>query len=131
MAADFNLAVIDSSFILTFLLPDEDIPEVIETIGLFEQKDLNLISSHLFSFEVFNCLKTAVARKRISIDLAVDLGNTFLDLDIKHEDVNFVETLRIAQEENLSFYDASYVYLARSKKIPLLTLDTRLKRLAR
>ena len=130
MAEDSNLAVVDASFILAFLLPDEDIPEVNKTIWLFKQKALDLTSCYLFPFEVFNCLKTAVARKRISAGLASELGNTFLDLDIECEVINFAETFRISEIAGLSFYDASYVYLARSRRISLLTLDSRLKRLA-
>jgi len=129
MAGDFNSAVIDASFILTFLLPDEDIPEVNKTIWLYRRKALDLISCYLFPFEVFNCLRTAIFRKRISGRLASDLGNTFLKLDIKCEVINFEEALKIAEKANLSFYDASYLWLARSKNLPLLTLDDRLRRL--
>src|SRR3990167_1117700 len=121
--------VLDASFILAFLLPDEDIAEVEETFKKFHQKEIQLLSSALLPFEVFNCLKTALLRKRIEFKLASGLGEKFLQLDIKLEEVDFTESFKLSQKANLSFYDASYVYLARSKGVPLLTLDVRMKHL--
>ncbi|MHA1615715.1 MAG: type II toxin-antitoxin system VapC family toxin [Candidatus Njordarchaeales archaeon] len=40
------------------------------------------------------------------------------------------EVLRIAKELRITFYDASYVYAAKSKKLPLITQDKELIRKA-
>lgn len=122
--------VLDASFILAFLLPDEDIVEVEETFKKFQQKEIRLLSSSLLPFEVFNCLKTALLRKRMQFKLASALGEKFLQMDISLQEVDFTDSLKLSQKANLSFYDASYVYLARSEGVPLLTLDVRMKHLA-
>lgn len=36
---------------------------------------------------------------------------------------NFLEVFSLSREENLSFYDASYLWLAKKFKEPILTLD--------
>lgn len=129
MAGDSRLKVVDASFLLAFLLPDENIPEVEETMKEFIEKELNLVSCFLLPFEIFNCLKTAIKRRRISSKLALRIAKNFLNFDIPLVNINLVDTLVLAQKHDLSFYDGSYVFLARSGGIPLLTLDERLKKL--
>lgn len=123
-------AVIDASFILAYLLPDENIPEVEETIKKFRQSEIDLLSSEILPFEVFNCIRTAVIRKRISAALADKLGQTFLEMDIFLEGIDYGKTLSLAVTKSLSFYDASYVWLSKSKNLQLLSLDRRMKKLA-
>ncbi|MBN2335883.1 type II toxin-antitoxin system VapC family toxin [Candidatus Bathyarchaeota archaeon] len=38
------------------------------------------------------------------------------------------EALRLAQDESLSFYDASYIAVARAKGLTLITEDTRMRK---
>lgn len=129
MAGNTN-AIIDASFILAFLLPDESIQEVEETMARAKEKEINLFSPLLLPFEIFNCLRTSVLRNRITIDLGREIGETFFNLGIALEVVDFSSTLSFATQKNLSFYDASYVWLAKSKKLPLFSLDKRMQKLA-
>ena len=46
-----------------------------------------------------------------------------LDLDINWLEIDFNSVVKLAIEYKLSAYDASYLYLSRSLKIPLLTFD--------
>ena len=65
-------------------------------------------------------------RKRIKFKLASELGEKFLRLDIKFGEIDFKGSLKLSQKENLSFYDASYLYLSRELNAQLVTLDKRL-----
>lgn len=122
-------AILDASFILDFLLPDEHTKEVIEVFESYTQKNVYFISSSILPFEVANGLKSAVKSKRIKKEEAVKFLDIFLKLDIEFLESTLESTLKIAFEHDLSIYDASYIFLAKEKHFPLLTLDNRLKKL--
>lgn len=118
--------VIDASYILAFLLKENNF-EVNEMMKQYKVKQINLISTKLLKFEVCNTLRTAVLRKRINTFQVQKLLQAFLDFDIVEEKVDYLQVLKLSLSKNLTFYDASYLYLARSNHIPLLTLDHSLK----
>lgn len=122
-----NTYVIDSSYTLAYLLPDEDVLEVQQFFNRLKVQGSKLISSPLLFFEVFNGLKTAIMRKRIKANLAKELGRKFLQIPIELLEIDFVKVLAMADKYNLTFYDAIYLYSSKSQHIPLLTLDTKLK----
>ncbi len=59
----------------------------------------------------------------IALDRVFRMGIRFLD-------VPYQEVYDLARETLLSAYDASYVYVARSRGMPLLTFDRRLQEAA-
>lgn len=120
-------AIIDSSFILDFLLPDEHTPKVLEAFDKHQQGNITLLSSALLPFEVANGLRYAAKSKRIGENDAYSLFQTFLDLGIELLDVKIEKTLEVAFEKDMSIYDASYAWLAKEKRLNLLTLDRKLK----
>jgi len=74
--------VVDASFVISFLLPDEDIEEVQR---FFREQSLSKIyfySTQLLSFEVLNTLKMAETRKRITKRKASSLVKQFFNLGI-------------------------------------------------
>jgi len=121
-----NIFVIDASYILAFLLKENNF-EVNEMMKQYKVRYINLISTTLLKFEVCNTLKTAVLRKRVNKSDAQKLLQTFLEFDIAEEKIDYLQVLKLALSRKISFYDASYLYLARSNKINLLTLDHSLK----
>lgn len=50
---------------------------------------------------------------------------------IDSKETAFMKILEIARDENLSFYDSSYVYSAKEKGLTLITEDKRLKEKAK
>lgn len=52
------------------------------------------------------------------------------DLDLRHADPDLAEVLTLAVATGLTPYDASYLWLARSLGLPLVTLDRTLARAA-
>lgn len=130
MAASINTFVVDASFILASLFPDEPSPGSDTVIGKYLDKEIELISSWIFELEVLNGLRAAQLSKRIGPKQGLNLAERFLKLGIKCQDIDPYETLKLSQETNLTVYDASYVWLARSKRVPLLTQDRKMMRLA-
>src|SRR3989344_4261608 len=123
--------VIDASFVLAFMLPDESNAEVTETFIKYQREEISFISSVLLPFEVLNALKMSLNRKRIDEKLMSKLAEDFLDYSIRLSNVNYLEVLNIAVKYNISFYDGSYLCLSKSLGLELLTLDRPLLALAR
>ncbi len=118
--------VIDASYLLAFLL-NENNYEVNELMKQYKTKQINLISTTLLKFEVCNTLRTAVLRKKINKFKAQELLQAFLEFDIVEEKIDYLQVLKLALSKKISFYDASYLYLAKTNKINLLSLDQSLK----
>ncbi len=133
MVVSGNIAtyVLDSSFVLSFLLPDEHSAGVDE---YFDQYDLGMsifLSSGVLSFEVMNGLLNAIKRKRINQEKATVLLKGFTNLRILYEPIDETMIFRLAGEKSLTIYDASYLAIALKYKIPLLTFDKHLKPLSK
>lgn len=122
--------VLDASFLLAYLLPDENDKELNETFSQYQAALVHLISSTLLYFEVGNGLRTAVIRKRIELELARELLKWALELRIELVSIDYGKVWALCTKEKITFYDASYLWLARSGGIELLSRDVELLRLA-
>src|SRR6476469_3607404 len=122
-----NTFVVDTSFVLAYLLPDEGGRVVEEMFSRFEESKINFVSPYLLAFEITNALRSAIMQKRQSMNAAEHLLDSFLNMGILFEKVNEKEVFRFAVRNGITAYDASYVWLAKSKKINLLTLDEKLE----
>lgn len=123
--------ILDASFILDFLLPDENSREVLQIFKEYKNKNIHFSSSLILPFEVANGLKYAVKSKRITNEDASEILTKFLELEIEFLESDIKNTLSLSLKRDLSIYDASYVVLAYEKNLPLLTLDNRLKKLTK
>lgn len=121
--------VIDASFVLAFLLPDEESEEATSILKQYKEGKIHFVASSILPFEVINGLKSAVKQKRITKSLACVLIEDFQRITIEYFKVSFDDVFKCALEKDLSVYDASYISLAQSRNIPLLTLDKALKQL--
>lgn len=126
----YDNLVVDASFVLAFLLPDETTGFVNELFLRLTETKTNLVSSYLLSFEVLNSLRSAYLTKRISKNLAFTLAKEFLRLGVKEEEVEPQKVLKISFGKNITYYDATYVYLSFSFSSPLLSLDNKLTKLS-
>lgn len=121
--------VVDASFILNLLLPDEQSAYVIKTFEEYKKNHIALIAPVILPFEVANGLKYAVKSKRIKENVALELLEIFFKLDIGLLQINLEKTLLASLKKDLSIYDASYAYLAEKLTLSLLTLDKKLMKL--
>ena len=105
---DINMAfVVDSSFLLSTLLPDEKIsPSFQRYIKQFRQNKLAFKSCELLKYEICNSLRSAVKQKRISFKKASVLYSAFEMMKIEYLDINFKKTIDLSIKNDLSFYDA-------------------------
>ena len=125
-----TIAVIDASFLLSYCMPDEKNDVVTRVMDLYTQGTTNFISSPLLMFEVCNALNMAVRRKRLSRNHAETMTQSILLYDIEYIPMQFTEVFSLAIKQGITVYDASYLWIAQTRSIPLLTLDKKLSSLA-
>ena len=118
--------VIDASFMLSHLLPDENSDSVKALFKLYKENKIKFISSPIFPLEVLNGIRYSFIRKRIDQETAKSFVNNFLELRVEVQNVNTKEVFSLSLKENLSVYDASYIWLAKNNNTSLLTLDKNL-----
>lgn len=129
MAANTKAVVVDASFVLAFMLPDEYYEEVDFYFNQFKSGLINLIASSILPFEVTNSIIVSVLRKRISLEYAQDRLDEYTDYKIELRNPDMQEVFKLANKYKLTAYDASYMYLAQKNHLPLLTLDEKLEKL--
>lgn len=86
-----------------------------------------MVAPALIVYELGN---TCWKKIRRSPAQARELGRAYAlleELDLVLHDIDPVAVLALALERDLTFYDAAYLWLARSLALPLVTLDDRLR----
>lgn len=121
--------ILDASFLLSYLLPDERVEKVEFIFQQFKRGKVNFTSNHLLPFEIINGLKSALKSKRITKKTASNLINDFILYEIDFKNINLEEVLNLSIEKDLTVYDTSYLYLAKIEQAELLTLDEKLQKL--
>jgi predicted nucleic acid-binding protein len=123
--------VLDASVALRWFL-DRPVPTYANSVKQFFLKGVRAIVPALWFLEMSNGL--AVAERR-SILGSADVDQAVIDIeqlvaqavDVDSEIVSARQTLRTARAFHLSAYDAVYLDLARRQRLPLATLDDKLR----
>lgn len=126
-----NFAVVDASFVLSFLLPDEEVEGVSSFFKDFIEGNIVILAPYIVEFEVMNGLKSAIIRNRISNQEAFDLAQRFDDLAIKMLSIETRGILSLSIQNKISIYDAAYAWLAQSRGCELMTHDKKLAKIAK
>ena len=129
--ADSKTIIIDASFALSFLLPDEKKTPATDIFTKYGEGKIGLFSSPILALEVTNGIKSAVKSKRIDKKTALNILKNFLEIKITYPQIDIIDILNLALKENLSVYDASYIWLSRKENLTLLTLDKKMQRLSK
>jgi predicted nucleic acid-binding protein len=100
--------VVDASALAALLFGEPEGPKVAERLG-----DSSLIAPSLFSYELANICWKKLRRypeKRATLLEAYSLLGR---MEIEEVEVSIPETFLLADRENLTVYDASYLWLSR------------------
>ena len=119
------MKVVDASAIAAVLFGEPSHDDVLERLD-----GEALIASTLLPFEVAS---TCVKKIREQPDARATFERAFASLDdwkISYLDVEVQTVIDVAMEAGLSWYDASYLWLARELGVELVTLDQELDRAA-
>lgn len=118
------MLVIDASAIVEALTTQpEEIPELVERLRGVEW----MSAPFLIDYEVHNVLRKMVFRGDIDVELAEESREVFRSLRLSRHALTEEMSDRVwALRHNISAYDASYVALAETLGVPLVTTERRL-----
>lgn len=125
-----SLCVLDASVTLSWLLPDEVMRSTI--LEQTSPQERLIIPPH-WSAEIINSLEMGVRRNRISRQQQATLLSLLATLPLHVIEIpasEWKEWLSCMTSQQLTAYDAAYLYLAKQHHLPLATLDKSLKRAA-
>lgn len=97
MAENIDTVIVDSSFLLSTMLPDEEVsPPFWEYIKKFRQNKIIFKSCELLKYEICNSLKSAIGQKRISSKRANIIYSAFELMEIEYSDIDFRKTMDLS-----------------------------------
>ena len=123
-----EIYVIDASYVMAFLM-NEDANEVKDMFCRFSTNEIQFIAPVILKYEVGNSLRSQILRKRLTQSEAHKLYRFFLKMSIDEYAIDYLETMNIALTKHITFYDASYLAMARRSSAQILTLDKALLKL--
>jgi len=116
--------IIDASYLLSVLLPDEALSKKSKVnLSILINENNKFFAPRILEFEVLNSVRTAVLRKRIKKTSVKKLLVNYNKIPINYLDIDRDGVFDISIKHGLTFYDASYLYLAKVNKCKLLTLN--------
>lgn len=119
-----NVCVVDCSFFISSLLPDEK-------NYAFDYSTYSIHVPAIFFLECLNVLNTALKRQRITKTQYEECIAAFKDLPFSVDHFSSTQEAlssisKLSEEHSLTSYDASYLELALRLKVPLGTYDNKL-----
>jgi len=120
---------IDASVVLKWYLTDEEYGEkALNLLTKYISNELDFLAPSLLEYEVVNGLIIAQKRGRIKEEKILLAIDGFMDLNIKLKDFSqlYPRALYYCKIYNRSVYDASYLAIAESEGIAMITDDKRL-----
>jgi predicted nucleic acid-binding protein len=128
--------VLDASVTATWLLPDEHTDASRRLFAGVRAGAVELHAPDLWLVECGNIIVNAVRRKRTSAATAMALWQVLDGVRTRCELYRLEPpqvraALALALERELSLYDATYLWLAQSLSLPLLTQNAALARAAK
>lgn len=120
--------VIDNSVVMSWCFEDESSNYADKVLEKLTQA--GAVVPSIWPLEVVNVLLVAERKNRLSeadsIRFLTLISELPIILEEKQPKLMMEEILALARASNLSSYDASYLYLAMRKGIPIATVDTKL-----
>lgn len=121
--------VLDCSVALAWIIPDETTDDA--SALLMRLKDEGAWVPALWWLELANALLTAKRSRRVNatqIERAcTDLQALPIEVDSDTHTLAAGELLELADRYGLTVYDAAYLELAKRRRLPLATLDRKLR----
>jgi predicted nucleic acid-binding protein len=118
--------VVDASVATRFVLDEELDDEAKSILEGFAEGEYNLMAPTLINYEVGNALRTAAARKDISVQESGESYEAFLGfkIDVDNMEIDdYMGALTLSSRRNISVYDAAYIWLSKKLAAPLVTAD--------
>lgn len=125
--------VLDNTVALAWCFEDEQNPAIMALLDRVVER--GAVAPQLWPIEALNGLLTAQRRGRIDAEARAQMSSLLADLPIVLDDQTagqlWTATARLAEQHQLSAYDATYLELAKRLNLPLATNDRALITAAR
>lgn len=118
--------VADTNIFLTVSLNE---PEQARIVSL--TMNASIIAPEILPYEIGNALSAMVKRKKLTRAEALEVERVTNLIPLRLVSVDIHEALKIAAEQNIYAYDAYFLQCAKAHSLPLLTLDKRMKQVAK
>ena len=112
-----------------FLAVALDEPEKDRIIQL--TSELVAIAPEILPYEIGNALSAMIKRKQITNDEALSAQKTTSLISVRLISIDIQKALKLAIEFNIYAYDAYFLQCAIAMSRPLITLDRRMKEVAK
>jgi predicted nucleic acid-binding protein len=113
--------VIDASALVALLFGEPSARIVADKI-----RGCDLVAPALLDFEVVNVCVNKIRRRPELREGLLDAYSSRMQLRIEAVEIDHSAVLALAQRTGLTGYDASYLHLARTLEVELVTLDRQL-----
>ena len=90
-----------------------------------------LVAPEVLPFEIGNALTAMMKRNALNADEVILVWNMVQNIPVDLRRIDIGAALNIATQYNIYAYDAYFLECARNLRSPLLTLDQRMKNIAR
>lgn len=117
--------IADTNVFLAVVLGEADREQILQLTARTSLK-----APEILPYEWGNALSAMVKRKKLSASEAMTAQTTLEKIPVQLVSVNVYESLKIALLHNIYTYDAYFLQCALTHKLPLLTLDQRMKAVA-
>src|SRR5271165_6775128 len=113
---------------MAWLFVESESPRVAAAFETIQRGEA--VAPVLIYFEIRNVMLVAERRRRITREQSATFLNQLAKLAIRMAPPNGEEAMALARAYALTFYDATYLELARREALPLATLDRDLEKAA-
>jgi len=118
--------IADTNIFLSVVLGEPEKKRIIEITSNY-----HIISPEILPYEIGNALSAMVKRRQIAKEEVPEILMAVKMIPFKLVPVDIQQSLEIATLFNLYAYDAYFIQCANSMNLPILTLDKRMKQVAR
>ncbi len=118
--------VSDTNIFLAVVLEEPEKENIIQLTS-----EASIVSPEILPYEFGNALTAMVKRKQLSRSQALAAHDAVNSIPVRLVSVDIQQALKLALDHNIYAYDAYFLQCARQLSSPLITLDRRMKQVAR
>ncbi len=118
--------VSDTNIFLAVVLEEPEKESIIQLTS-----ETSAVSPEILPYEFGNALTAMVKRKQLSHKEALSAYDAVSSIPVRLVSVDIQQALKLALEYNIYAYDAYFLQCAKQLSSPLITLDKRMKQVAR
>ena len=118
--------IADTNIFLAVALDEPEKQLIIELT-----KEVGAVSPEILPYEIGNPLSAMIKRKQLTAEEALKAERVANKIPVRLITVDIQSALNLAIEHNIYAYDAYFLQCAKSMSYPLLTLDKKMKQVAK